>query len=96
MYSRESDADARGNQYMYDVKKLLVRQTSYVGIESLVSSTKTLILTRLLERTQERVPSRRAQRKQYESRFDTARYNIVAIQVKDAKATTYSDSHQCF
>ena len=73
MYSRESDADARGNQYTYDVKKLLVRQTSYVGIESLVSSTKTLILTRLLERTQERVPSRRSQRKQYESRFDTAK-----------------------
>ena len=71
--SRESDADARGNQYSHDVKKLLVRQTSYVGIASLVSSTKTLILTRLLERTQERVPSRRAQRKQYESRFDTAK-----------------------
>ena len=30
LYSRESDADARGNQYTHDVKKLLVRQTSYV------------------------------------------------------------------
>ena len=73
LYSRESDTDARGNQYTYDVNIILVRQTSYVRVESLVPSTKTLILTRLLERVQERVPSRRSQRKPYESRFDTAK-----------------------
>ena len=36
LYSRESDADVRGGQYTHAVKKLLVRQTSYVRVESLV------------------------------------------------------------